>query len=135
MPKNSIVFKDTVFYLRWYNMMRWSRHICEKSSFLSFCSFLVKFSEWHKGSGRVNFTKYDQVEWGENCHYASDIFFEWPPSLICYFIAILFYIVRKWLTNCLENFSVSILDESIENWKIAEFPKISIDMRSRKAFY
>ena len=43
--KNSIVSKDLVFYLLWYNMIRWSSHICKKSSFLSFYIFLVKFSE------------------------------------------------------------------------------------------
>ena len=26
--KNSLVFKDAIFYLLWYNVMRWSRNIC-----------------------------------------------------------------------------------------------------------
>ena len=56
----------------------WSSHICKKSFSLSFYSFLVKFTEWHRGSGRVKLTKCDKVEWGEKCHYASDILFEWP---------------------------------------------------------
>ena len=30
------------------------------------------------GSDRVKLTNYDKVEWGEKCHYASDILFEWP---------------------------------------------------------
>ena len=94
MSKNSIVFKDVIFYLRWYNVRRWSSHISKKSSFVSFHSFLGKFNEWHKGPARVKLAKYDNVEWGENCHYAST--FWMTPSLICYFIVILFYIERKW---------------------------------------
>ena len=45
MSKNSIVFSDVTFFLRWYNVIQWSSHIYKKSSFLSFYSFLVKFSE------------------------------------------------------------------------------------------
>ena len=44
--KKSIVSKDAIFYLLWYNLIRWSSHICKKPSFLiPFYSFLVKFSE------------------------------------------------------------------------------------------
>ena len=50
----------------------------QKSSFLSFYSFLVKFSEKEWGNYRVKLTKCDKVEWDEKCHYASDILFEWP---------------------------------------------------------
>ena len=32
--------KDVIFCLLWYNVIRWSSHICKKSSFLSFYSFL-----------------------------------------------------------------------------------------------
>ena len=46
--------------------------------FPSHYSFLVKFTEWHRGSGTVKLTKCDKVECGEKCHYASDILFEWP---------------------------------------------------------
>ena len=45
LSKNSCVFKDVIFYLLWYNVIRWSSHIFKKSSFLSFYSFLVKFRE------------------------------------------------------------------------------------------
>ena len=38
----------------------------KKSSFLSFCSFLVKFREKHRGSCRVKMRKCDKVEWGKN---------------------------------------------------------------------
>ena len=41
--KNSIVSKDAIFYLLWYNVISWSSHICKKY-FFSFYSFLVKFS-------------------------------------------------------------------------------------------
>ena len=45
--------------------------------FSSHYSFLVKFTELHRGSSRVQFTKSDKVERGEKCHHASDILFEW----------------------------------------------------------
>ena len=65
------------------------------------------------------------------------------PSLICYFVAILFYIERKWLLMrtlaiilSLENFSVLILLMKVSKyWKIAEFLKISIEMKNRKTSY
>ena len=31
----------------------------------------------HRGSGRVKLTKCEKVEWGEKCHYASDILLKW----------------------------------------------------------
>ena len=64
-----------IFILRWFNVICWSSHICNKSYSLSFSSFLIKFSEWHRGSVRVKLTKYEKVEWGEKCHYASDMVF------------------------------------------------------------
>ena len=75
--KNSIVSKDVIFYLLCYNKIQWSNHICKKPPFLSFYSFLVKFSEKYKERDRVKLKKCDKVEWGEKCHYASDIRFEW----------------------------------------------------------
>ena len=42
---NLILSKDVIFNLLWYNVIRWNSHICKKYSFLSFYSFLVKFSE------------------------------------------------------------------------------------------
>ena len=38
--KTSTVPKDIVFYLLWYNEIRWNSHICKKSFFLSFYSLL-----------------------------------------------------------------------------------------------
>ena len=75
--KNSIVSQDLIFYLLWYKVIPWSIHLPKKSYF-SFYSFLLKFSEWHRGSVRVKLTKCDIAEWGEKCHYASDILFECP---------------------------------------------------------
>ena len=51
--KNAIVCKDAIFYLLWYNMIRWSSHTYKKSSSLSFHSllFLVnntkQVTEWN----------------------------------------------------------------------------------------
>ena len=47
--RNSVVFKNVIIYILWLNVMCWSRNICEKSSFASFYSFLVTFSEWDQG--------------------------------------------------------------------------------------
>ena len=88
--------------IKWYKV-KWSSHICKKSSFFSFYSFLVKLSEWHRGSVRVKLTKCDKVEWSEKCHYASDIRFEW---LHVWFVILLSYYF--------------ILEESDFLWKIYE---------------
>ena len=37
-----VVYHDVIFYLLCNNVIYWSSHICKKSSFLSFYSFLVK---------------------------------------------------------------------------------------------
>ena len=143
--KNSIVFKDVIFYLRWYNVIRWSSHICKKSSFLSFFSFLVKFSEWHKGSGRVKLTKCDKVEWGENL---------WKWHTFCmahlWFVILLPYYLYWENVTSYEKFSHNLtfevqillkipafqyLMKVSKYWKIAEFPKIYIEMKNRKTFY
>ena len=47
------------------------------------------------GSDSIKLTECYKVEWGEKCHSASDILFEWPDVFICYFIDILFYIGKK----------------------------------------
>ena len=31
--RNSVLSQDVIFYLLWYNLMRWSRHICKKILF------------------------------------------------------------------------------------------------------
>ena len=33
-PKNSLGSKDVIFYLVWYNVIRWSSYICKKTYFL-----------------------------------------------------------------------------------------------------
>ena len=33
-PKISLVSKDVIFYLLWYNVIRWSSYICKKTYFL-----------------------------------------------------------------------------------------------------
>ena len=66
------------------------------------------------------------------------------PIFNCHFIALLFYIERKWLPMrnltiifpLKSNFSVSMLLIKLsKHWKIAEFPKISIEMKNRKTIY
>ena len=70
------------------------------------------------------------------------------PSLICYLIAILFYIERMW--HIMRNLAIILPSKSKlpgkfqffnTRWKypkylqIAEFPKISIEIKNRKTFY
>ena len=44
-----------IFYVLWYNVIRWSSHTCKKSSFLLFYSFLLRFSKWHgKWQGKID---------------------------------------------------------------------------------
>ena len=89
-----IVSKDPIFYLLWYNVVRRSRHICKKSSFLPFYSFLVNFSQSDRGSDRVKLTVWQCPMGGWKIPLCSWHTFWMAP---CYFIAILFYIERKWL--------------------------------------
>ena len=63
----------------------------QKIFFLSFYCFLVKFSEYHRGSDRVKLTKCDNVEWGDKCHYASEILFEWPMSNLLFYCHVILY--------------------------------------------
>ena len=73
--------------------------------------------------------------------------FSMAPSLTYCFIVMLLYIKRKWLlmrnlsqyypwsSNCLENFSVSmLLMEMSKCWKTLGFPKILIKMKISKHF-
>ena len=101
----------------------------------------------HRGSVRVKLTKCDKVEWGEKCHYVSDIPFEW---LHFWFVILLsyYFILREsdslrnlaisylWSLNYLENFSASILLLKVSKyWKIVEIRKISINLKNCKTFY
>ena len=85
--KNSICLKIwffTSFDITWYaEAATYTKKIF---FFLSFYSFLVKFSELNRGSDRIKLIKCNKVEWGEKCGYASDILFEWPHVLfvICH---------------------------------------------------
>ena len=49
--------KDTIFYLHWHNVIRWSNHIYKKSSFLSFHSLLFLVN--NAGRWWVKLTKCD----------------------------------------------------------------------------
>ena len=135
--KNSIMFRDVSFFLRWYNVIHWSSHIYKKSSFLSCYSFLVKFSEWHRGSDIVKMKKCDKVEWGEKCYYASDVIFNGPKfNLLFYCHIILNWEKVLWSPNFLENFSASVLMMKVSKYrKIVEFRKISVKMEHCKIIY
>ena len=116
--KSAIVPKYMIFYLLWYNVMRWNGHVYKKSCFLSFHSLLFL----------VNKVKLTLSKWHT---------FWMVPLLICCFIVIFLYIERKWLlkrnlatilplkSKLSEKFSVSmLLMEVSEYWKIVKFPVI-----------
>ena len=71
----------------------------QKIFFPSFFSFLVKFSELYRGSGRVELTRCDEVVWGEKCHHTSDILFEWPYVYIVILLSYYFILSEKDLRN------------------------------------
>ena len=122
--KNSIVFKEVIFYLLWYN--RDTQSYMQQIFFSLILQFLSEVSESNKGIDRVKLAKCDKVEWGKKCRYT----YWMDPCLICCFIAILFYIERRWLLmrdlttsqNCMDNFSVLMLEmEVLKCWKMVEF--------------
>ena len=95
LAKNLFVSKDLIFYLLWYNVIRWSSHICKKFYFLAFYSFLVKSSDNTKW--RSESIKVWQGWMGWKTTLRKWHTFWMVPCLICYFIVILFFIERKWL--------------------------------------
>ena len=98
-------FCNSVFNIFWF-------FICKKSSFLSFYSFLVKFS----GSERVKLTKCESwMGW-------KMLLCKWhtlwmAPCLICYFILILLYIERPSYEKCSHNLTLEVQIV----WKISLF--------------
>ena len=89
--KSSVVSKDVVFFLFWYNLIRWSSHICKKISFLSFYSFLVKFIEWHSVSDGVKWTKCDKDEWCKKYDYSIAYFLNNPMFNLLFYCHIILY--------------------------------------------
>ena len=113
--KNSVVYHDVIFYLLWCNVIRWSSHIRKKSSFLSFCSFLVTLSEYRRV--RVKLTKCDEVDWGEECHYQVTYFLNGPMLNLLFFIIVLYW--EK--VTSYEEFSHNLTLEVQIVWKISAF--------------
>ena len=93
LAKNSVVSKHLIFYLLWYNVIRWSSHICKKSSFLAFYSFLVKSSGNMKWQSESITVWQSWMGWKTTlCKWHT---FWMVPCLICYFIVISFFIEKK----------------------------------------
>ena len=91
------VSKNSIVSIMWFstsfstdNVISWSSRICKRSSFLSFYSLLVKFSEYRQGSDRVKLTKCGKVEWSEKCDYTSDIL-ELPMFNLLFYCYIILY--------------------------------------------
>ena len=114
-----------IFYLRWYNVIRWSSHICKRSSFLSFYSFLVKFSEWHRGSGGVKLTKLHGVKSAikQVTYFLNGLMF----NLLFYCHIILYWEKVTFYEKCCHN--------PIEILKNSWIPKISLKMKNCNTFY
>ena len=60
--KNAILSKDEIFYLPWYNVIRWSSHIYKIYSFLSFHSLRFSVNNTRKAT-KKNSENETQVEW------------------------------------------------------------------------
>ena len=60
--KNAILSKDEIFYLPWYNVIRWSSHIYKIYSFLSFHSLRFSGNNTRKAT-KKNWENETQVEW------------------------------------------------------------------------
>ena len=77
--QSSCLSKDEIFYLLWYNVIRWSGHICNTWEWLSKID-----KAWQSGIGwKISLCKWHTF-WMAQC-------------LICYFIVMLYYIEKKWL--------------------------------------
>ena len=84
---------STPFDITWYAEVA---IYAKKSSFFSFYSFLVKFTEWHgKWWSKIDKVWQNWIGWKMPlCKWHT---FWMAPSLICYFIVVFFYVERKWL--------------------------------------
>ena len=93
--KNSIVLKmwfSTSVDITWYTeAVIYAKNL-----------FLVRFSEWHRGSGTLKLTKCDKVEWGESGIMHVTDFFEWPHV---WFVILLSY-YWEWLMG---NFAIILI--------------------------
>ena len=114
--KNAIASKDTIFYLLWYNVVRWSSNIYKKSSFLSFHSLLFLVNNAMRGQSKIEKVWHRLMEWKMPLYKWHT--FWMAPWLICCLTVILLHIQRKWHLYpqsypwnliCLDSFSVLML--------------------------
>ena len=114
--KNANASKDTIFYLLWYNVVRWSSNIYKKSSFLSFHSLLFLVNNAMRGQIKIEKVSHRLMEWKMPLYKWHT--FWMAPWLICCLTVILLHIQRKWHLYpqsypwnliCLDSFSVLML--------------------------
>ena len=104
----------TSFDIRWYA----EAFIYPKNHLFSFYSFLVKFSEWHRGSVRVKLTKYDKAEWGENVIMQVTYVLNVPMFNLLFFCHFVLYWGK---VTSYEKFSHNLTHEVQTVWKISAF--------------
>ena len=114
--KNANASKDTIFYLLWYNVVRWSSNIYKKASFLSFHSLLFLVNNAMRGQIKIEKVWHRLMEWKMPLYKWHT--FWMAPWLICCLTVILLHIQRKWHLYpqsypwnliCLDSFSVLML--------------------------
>ena len=107
--KNSVVSKDVIFYLLWYNTIRWSSHICRN---LLFSHSIV--SQWSlvNNTGEVREWNWQSVtNEVNNVIMKTTYFLNGPMFNLSYY-----FIMR------LSDFWLEILLQvKMENWKISAF--------------
>ena len=142
--KNSSMSKDTIFYLLWYNVIRWSSHINRKSSFLSFDCLLFLLNNTEEVA-EYKIQSVTQMNEMKNVIIQVSYFMNVLILNLLFYCHIILFLEKLasyekfshlWSSNCLKNFNVSILLMEVSKWwKIAEIPKISIKIKNFKTLY
>ena len=114
--KNAIASKDKIFYLLWYNVVRWSSNIYKKSCFVSFHTLLFSVNNARRRQSKIEKVWYRLMEWKMSLYKWHT--FWMAPWLICCLTVILLHIQRNWYLQpqsyswnliCLDSFSVLML--------------------------
>ena len=89
--KNSVVYQDAIFYLLWYNVIRWSSHISKN---LLFSLSTVSLWSLVNNKGQVLGWNWQSVT---KVNGVKNVIMKWHNFLNGPMFNLLFYIERKWL--------------------------------------
>ena len=108
------IWYSTFFDITWYA----EAAICKKSSFVSFYSFLVKFSQWDRGSDRVKLTVWQSPMGVKNAIMQLAYFLNGPMFNLLFYCHIILYWEK---VTSFEKFSQNLTLEVQIVWKISVF--------------